>query len=145
MIYLDTSVLVPYYCPEPNSDTAEKIIMEAGLPAISNLTGVELASAVSRKIREGNLSRTDGDRIMAEFQSHVGQNLFLIIPVQPLHYQIAKDWIARFEDSLRTLDALHLAVAFSNSLTVLTADKRLGDSARSLGLRSTLISTPDYD
>jgi len=52
MIYLDTSVLVPYYCPEPDSGKAEKIIIEAGLPAISNLTVVELASAVSRKIRE---------------------------------------------------------------------------------------------
>ncbi len=135
MIYADTSALVPYYCPEPNSEAAEKIIMESGLPVISNLTGVEMASAVSRKIREGNLSLTDGNRIMAEFQSHVGQNLFLVIPVRPLHYQIAKDWIERFATPLRTLDALHLAVAFSNSLTVLTADKKLGDSARSLGVK----------
>ncbi|MDM8524421.1 type II toxin-antitoxin system VapC family toxin [Desulfococcaceae bacterium HSG8] len=78
---------------------------------------------------------------MAEFQSHVGQNLSLMIPVQPPHYQIAKDWIARFETPLRTLDALHLAVAFSNNLTILTADERLGDSALSLGVSLTLIST----
>jgi predicted nucleic acid-binding protein len=139
MIYIDTSVLVPYYCPEPNSEKMEKIIMEAVMPRISTLTGVELASAVSRKIREGNLSLTDGNRIIAAFQSHIGQNLFLMIPVSPLHYQIAKDWIARFATPLRTLDALHLAVAFSNSLTVLTADKKMDDSARSLGIRSTLI------
>jgi len=132
MLYLDTSALVPYYCPEPNSEAAEEIIMEAGSPAISNLTGLELASAVSRKIREENLSRTDGYKIMAEFQSHADRNLFIVIPVQPLHYQIAKDWITRFTTPLRTLDALHLAVAFSNNLTILTSDRKLGDSARSL-------------
>ncbi len=85
MIYLDTSVLVPYYCPEPNSEAVEEIIMEAGQPAISKLTEVELASAVSGKIREQNLSQTDGNRIMAEFQSHIGQNLFLMIPVRMRH------------------------------------------------------------
>ncbi len=141
MIYLDTSILVPYYCPEPNSEIAEGIIMEAGQPAISNLTEVELASAVSRKIREQNLSQTDGNRIMAEFQSHIDRNLFLMIPVRMLHYQIAKDWIARFSTPLRTLDALHIAVTFSNDLTIVTADERLENSARSLRVRSNLIST----
>ncbi len=76
MSYLDTSALVPYYCPEPNSEAVEKIIMETRWPAISNLTEVELASAVSRKIREGNLSQADGNRIIRQFQSHIEQNLF---------------------------------------------------------------------
>lgn len=55
MLYLDTSVVVAYYCPEALSEVAEKMIVAASEPTISALTEVEFFSAVSRKIREGEL------------------------------------------------------------------------------------------
>jgi len=42
-------------------------------------------------------------------------------------------------NSLRTLDALHLAVASSGAITVVTADHGLAKSARFLGLVPVLI------
>jgi predicted nucleic acid-binding protein len=45
MAYIDTSVLVAYYCPEPLSRAAEKSIRSAASPAISPLVEVELCSA----------------------------------------------------------------------------------------------------
>ena len=56
MNYIDTSVLIAYYCPEPISETAEKLILSSKRPCISSLTEVELASALSRNVREKNLS-----------------------------------------------------------------------------------------
>ena len=49
MIYLDTSVLVSYYCPEALSRQAQDILREAAKPCLSFLTEVELTSAVSKK------------------------------------------------------------------------------------------------
>ena len=59
MVYIDTSVLVAYYCPEGLSEKAEELLMSYLRPAISSLTEVELFSAVSGKVRkkEINLNR----------------------------------------------------------------------------------------
>ncbi len=134
MLYLDTSVLAPYYCPEPLSNKVEKIIMGADRPWISSLTEVELASAVSCKIREGNLSVEDGNRIFNQFQTHLKEALYRLITVEDRHYQTAKVWILQFAVPLRSLDAIHLAVAAEDNLTMLTADKQLFKSAKHFGI-----------
>ena len=139
MIYLDTSILVSYYCPEVVSDSVEKIILKAKQPAISLLTEVEFVSAISKKIREKNLSRTDGEKILGEFQLHSKQQLFQWIPIHPEHYEIAKSWIGKFTCPLRTLDALHLAVVSLNNFILLTADIQLARSAGFLGIKKKLI------
>jgi uncharacterized protein len=46
MVYIDTSVLVAYYCPEPLSEKAEKLLIRYLKPAISSLTEVGFFSAV---------------------------------------------------------------------------------------------------
>ena len=140
MLYLDTSVLTAYYCPERISRKVEKIILHTKQPAISDLTAVELASALSIKIRDKQLSVADGNKIIAQFHAQVEQGLLLWIPVEFQHYQIAKGWIAQFTTPLRTLDALHLAVASQHGLTLLTADVQLAESAGFLGVSAQLIS-----
>ena len=135
MYYLDTSILAAYYCPEPLSEKAEKIIMGATLPCISSLTEIELASAISRKIREKNLSPEDGNRIFNQFQTHLKETLFRLISVENRHYQTAKNWILRFAAPLKTLDAIHLAIAAESNLTLLTADRRQVVSAKYFGIK----------
>lgn len=68
MVYLDTSVLAAYYCPEAMSAKAEKAIRRSALPAISLLVEVEFYSAVARKMREGALSEDDATRIVTRFR-----------------------------------------------------------------------------
>ncbi|MGK5091452.1 type II toxin-antitoxin system VapC family toxin [Deltaproteobacteria bacterium TL4] len=139
-MYIDTSVLVAYYCPEPNSDVVEQILVQMDQPAISQLTEVELSSAISRKIREQELSTIDGNRVLAQFKTHLSQRCFLYFPIHSQHYIIAKGWISQFTTPLRTLDAIHLAIASVNNLSLLTADIKLADSARHLGLNARLIA-----
>ena len=140
MLYLDTSVLVAYYCPEQISRKVEKIILRTQQPAISYLTAVELVSALSRKIRDKTLTAADGNKIINRFHTQIEQGLLLWIPIEFQHYQIAKGWIAQFTTPLRTLDALHLAVASRQGLTLLTADVQLAESAKLLGVSGQLIS-----
>ena len=139
MIYIDTSVLAAYYCPEPLSDIADEIVTSAKSPAISYLTQVELYSAISRKVREG-MAPENGNKIIRQFELHANeQKLYQILDIDQHHYTMAANWIAQLNSPLRTLDGLHLAVSFSADLTLVTADIRLADAARFFGIRATLV------
>lgn len=142
MIYLDTSVLVAYYCPEPLSETVQALLLAQTLPAISSLVEVELMSALARKIREGGLSITDGGRIADLFSDHLQNGLYLQIPIAESHFSSARNWLRGFHTPLRTLDALHLAVAAAANLQFVTADKTLASAATSLGIPTQFLAPP---
>lgn len=134
MPYIDTSILAAYYCPEPLSILAEKYIIQLEKPAISHLTEVELTSALSKKVRTGGLSREDGNRILNTFLSHLHDGLFRRLIIEDIHFQMAGNWIAQFNTSLRTLDALHLALTASINTTIYTADAQLAAAAKLFGV-----------
>jgi predicted nucleic acid-binding protein len=62
--------------------------------------------------------------------------------VEDRHYQTAKTWIVQFSAPLKTLDALHLAIAAEGDLTLLTADKHLDISAKYFGIDVVNVSNP---
>jgi predicted nucleic acid-binding protein len=139
MVYIDTSVLVAYYCPEPLSQKAEKLLISYRKPAISSLTEVEFFSAVSGKIRKKEINLRDASRVTAKFLAHMDADNYTYIPVERHHYRLARDWIGMFRVELRTLDAIHLAVASSERLTLVTSDQGLFKSARSLAQDAVLL------
>jgi predicted nucleic acid-binding protein len=139
MIYLDTSVIVAYYCPEALSLQVQDLLREHAKPALSFLTKVEFTSAVAKKVRMNELGSVDGNRILAKFTSHVDAGLFRIIPVENHHWQLARGWIGLFTTPLRTLDALHLAIASSEELQLVTSDKSFFQAAGMLDLNVRLL------
>jgi len=139
MIYVDTSLLVAYYCPEPLSEKAESLIISHTCPAISNLTEVEFYSAISRKIRMEEMNRRDGSRIIAKFLAHINDHFYTNILIKSHHYVLARDWLGQFNTSLRSLDAIHLAVASSEGLMIITADETLSKSAKIFGIDTTIV------
>lgn len=134
MIYADTSVLVAYYCPEPLSDRVQRFLRATRGVALSDLVEVEFFSALARKVRERTLLRGDARRIAALFVGHVDRGVYTRLGLDRATYRTAQGWIGGFETPLRTLDALHLAVAATAALPIATADAALAHSARSLGL-----------
>ncbi len=139
MIYIDTSILVAFYCPEKISDQVEDILVRTSSRAISQLTEVELTSALARKIRENALFPEDALAILSIFRSHVDDKSYQYLPIQPKHFSTAMNWIAEFRTPLRTLDALHLAIAAQNKTALLTADIKFAESAKTLGVKVTLV------
>jgi predicted nucleic acid-binding protein len=138
--YIDTSVLAAYYCPEPLSLVAERAIRRLTSPAISELTLVEFASAISRKVREKTLSRESAARVVAQFETHLEDGYYEILSVKARDYRLAKSWLGQLQGTLRTLDALHLAVAEGAGVLIVTADRRLAAEARHLGLPVKLLA-----
>ena len=139
MIYVDTSALVPYYCPDPLSAAAESLLRAEDRPGVSDLVAVEFTSAVARKLREGDLRRDEAERIAARFRAHVAAGAYTLLPVEHHHYAVAQDWIGRFVSPLRTLDALHLALASDAGRALVTADRELARSAEVFGVAVRLI------
>jgi len=140
MAYIDTSVLVAYYCPERFSGAAQRAVKRVKEPAISPLVEVELYSAVALKVRTRELDAATARRIIAPLQEHVASGYYKIVPIEAREYRLARDWIGRFSVPLRGPGALHLAAAFANGLVLVTADKNLARSAKHFGVKHKLVS-----
>lgn len=132
--FLDTSVLASFYIAEANSQAVQKAVSKPGPKAISPLVRTEFFSAINRRVRMKEYPVDAAREIADLFRQHISQGRFHFIPVTVADYQLAEDWLARFDTSLRTLDAVHLATVFHNGCTLLTADKALAASARKLGV-----------
>ncbi|MBF2067030.1 MAG: type II toxin-antitoxin system VapC family toxin [Calothrix sp. C42_A2020_038] len=132
MIYLDTSIVAPLYWTEPLSDTVEELVLSETELGLSQLVEVELISALSRRVRMGEISQDDAAAIVERFQIDIDSSFYNRITLETIHYHLAREWISRFTTPLRTLDALHLAVASQNNLRLVTADVRLAASAEFL-------------
>jgi hypothetical protein len=140
LIYIDTSVLAAYYCPEPLSEQSQRVLAEEGERAISSLVELELVSALARKVRCREMRRADAHRIVAVFQSHLEQGIYTRLAVDSAHFAKAREWLATFILPLQTLDALHLAVAVMHGCRLLTADVALVKACAKIGVKARLIS-----
>lgn len=139
MIYIDTSALVPYYCPEPRSAAAQRFLARQTEPAISDLVEVELFSALARKVRAAELRRADAQRIQATFRAHLEGGLYTRLPVERRHFGIARDWLAALHPPLAALDALHLAIAAAQPCPIVTLDRALARAARTVGVAARVL------
>jgi predicted nucleic acid-binding protein len=89
----------------------EEFLRSQDRPGVSSLTELELFSALSRKVREEGLDPADAGKVGARFLAHLENEFYIRVPVEAGHYRLARDWLGLFKTSLRSLDALHLAVA----------------------------------
>ena len=140
MIYIDTSVLAPFYWTEAMSNSVADLFQQSQTLIISELSEVELMSALSRRVRMKEIEREDAIAIVNQFQMHITSGLYEKLPITTQHYQTAKSWIQHFDTPLRTLDALHLAVANEQQVPLITADVGLARSAVSLNVNVQLLT-----
>jgi len=109
-------------------------------PLLSAIVDLELTSVVARKVRTRELTSRDARDALRDFNADKTAGRYRLADVLASHFAQAREWIASFEVPLRTLDALHLAVAHGHSVPVLTADRQLVRAARKLGVRARLVS-----
>ena len=82
---------------------------------ISRLSVVELYSVFTKKVRTGELDRAGSDHLIRRFRADVAARRWRVVRLTAAHFQSAERLIRRVgpTSSLRTLDALQLAVAIS--------------------------------
>lgn len=138
-VYVDTSVLGAYYCPERLSPASEAALRRVEDPIISSLTEVEFFSLVAKKHRLKELTEPKARRALGAFTAHVADGYYRRLMLSAEHYAKARSLIGSFNTALHTLDALHLALAICGKLSLLTSDSALAAAARKFRVETTLV------
>ena len=134
MQYFDTCVVVAYYVQEKKSRRVNELFTRADGVAVSPLTKVEFCSAIGRLTQMKTISREDGLKVLYLFDLHLKDNMYTIYPATNKTYELAYEFISALNAPLRALDALHLAVVFSNNLTLVTDDAAFAKTAEQFGV-----------
>ena len=135
--YVDTSALAKLYLNERGSEQFEAFIVRQERAAISRLTALEFRCLLARRRRAQELSaQAEGDAF-TQFRSDVFNGHLEVHPLLDEHAHTAMDLLTRLkEHPLRTLDALHLAIAVTLDIAVLaTADHVMAQAAAALGFQ----------
>jgi len=140
--YFDTSALCRYYRTEPGTPKVESLIQEASATHIlSWLTVLETQSAFALKVRTGEIVDADFSVLVKRLKADIATRRFLVTRVLRRHFDRAERLIRQYglKQRLRSLDALHLAIALDlredgHIDTVVSADTTLLDVCQKEGV-----------
>lgn len=135
-VYLDTSALAKWYLNEPGSEAFVDYLQGVAVAIISRLTHIEMRSLLSRLRRMGELNAELESVLYAAFLDDIARGWLQDSPLNDVCFDEAANLITRYpEHPLRTLDALHLALANQLAVdTVATADTVMAEAASAMGL-----------
>jgi predicted nucleic acid-binding protein len=112
--FFDTSAAVKHYRVEVGTGKVDKFLAEAGARhLLSALSVVELHSVLARLVRMGQITAADFHLARGRFLADIAAGLWQIVALLDTHFHRAQQLLAHhgLSHSLRTLDALQLAVA----------------------------------
>jgi uncharacterized protein len=137
-IYVDSSAFVKLYVPEPESQRVDAFLRGRTGLAISGLVITEVLAAVARRKREGVLRSGVASEIREAVLADAASGSFNVLDLDPdVHREAERLLFAVETVPLRTLDALHVALALSASAThVVTFDLRMREAAALVGLHA---------
>jgi predicted nucleic acid-binding protein len=133
-VYLDASVLVPAFIDQASSTAVDAFLADCSEELlISEFAAAEVASAVSRLVRLGDLDTPSGTAALTDF------DVWRAATCSPLDViaadvRLAHTYVRRFDLRLRAPDALHLAPCRRLDATLVTLDRRLETAAQALGI-----------
>ncbi|MEM7587476.1 MAG: type II toxin-antitoxin system VapC family toxin [Acidobacteriota bacterium] len=137
--YLDTSALAKWYLNEAFSEEVEGFLGQLPAAQVSSLSCVELRCLLARRRRSRELTPEMEAQAYATFQRDIREDHLRVLPLEDHHAQAAIELMEALpRHSLRTLDALHLAITQGAGIDRLaTADRTMANAAEELGLTVT--------
>lgn len=142
LLYADPSALVrAYFADEPEHASLRALLLEGAEPVVaSELARVELPSAVRAASRAGRLRRWRG--LLARIDADCGEEGPLTLLALRPAVVLEPAYRLLLEHRLRTLDALHLAVALEEcpaladgeDIVLVTRDEQQAAAATAVGL-----------
>jgi predicted nucleic acid-binding protein len=150
LYYFDTSALVKYYIPEVGSSWVTELVNASGDQdtwahemTMTELALVEVAAALARRCRIGDISIEERTRTLAQFSRDYPER-YTVVEMQRGTIELAMDLTQRHP--LRAYDAIHLATALQldqalqavsgTGLIFVSADGQLCRAAEAEGLKA---------
>lgn len=137
MLFVDTSSLFKFYYPEPGSEAVEARLIATDRIVIAEFTRLEFVSVAVRKVRQGELSRSEYARVVSSFDEDCLSRAYVIVPLTGEVVEEARSLMDRLgvERPLRTLDGLQLASAMKGGADqFMCHDDKLAAVAEHIGL-----------
>lgn len=133
-VYLDASVLVGLFTEDAFSSRADRFLRAgSAVITVSDFAGAELASAVARRVRTGELTADEAHAAFVDFDIWAPRSARRI-ETESVDVAQATTYVRRLDLRLRTPDALHIALAQRARASLATFDGRMATAARALGL-----------
>jgi predicted nucleic acid-binding protein len=133
-LVVDASVVIKWFVPEVHSDAARRLLEYSHQFVAPDLLLVETANAIWKKVRRGELSHQNGQRLV----SNIGRAAVETISCRTL----AGDAYALAAAIGRTVyDAMYLALAVQLETRMITADERLARALAPIPLIATHVQT----
>ena len=138
MDYVDTSALIKAYVVEAGTPEFVEWLASEGLPCVSELSVVEFRASVRRRERTGELAGARVKAILGRFDRHLVDGTLERLSWPADAFAAASRTIDHVAPlPLRTLDALHLAVArLRGCIGFASADRNQLKAAHLLGLET---------
>lgn len=135
-LYCDTSALLKLYLPEPGSDEFNRTVEGRVDLLVSDLAVTEVASALSRRLRQGAVTREVARRVQHAIVGRLDGAVYQRVELtRDVHRRAEHFLLSLTGTPLRAADALHLALATSaRAASMASFDVRLGAAARAVGL-----------
>jgi predicted nucleic acid-binding protein len=133
MIVIDANIALHAAIPGARQAAAielfQRWIRDAELLVAPDLWLIECATGIRREVFQRHVSVEDGQRLFAGIEALEVD----LRPIDPALCRAALDWAERLGQS-RAYDALYLALAERLGVELWTADQRLANGARTLGV-----------
>jgi uncharacterized protein len=135
-IYIDSSALAKLYVPEAESERLDKFLRGRRDLIISDLAITEVISATARRKRDNLLTVKQASDIRAALLADAQGGSFRRVDLSPaIHREAERISLSAESTVLRTLDALHIALALCGPADrLITFDLRMADAAALYGL-----------
>jgi predicted nucleic acid-binding protein len=142
-VYVDSSALAKLYVPEVESERLDEFLRGRTDLMISDLCITEVMSAIARRRREGVLEAKQANEIRAAVLADAKSGSFRKLDLTPAIHREAERLLFSTESvALRTLDALHIALAVTGlAQRVVTFDSRMKAAAALHGLEIVELSS----